>query len=98
MLTIVDEYTRECFATDVPRKLTSADILEGLSDLFIHRGVPSYLRSDNDPEFTANRIRDWLTPVEVQTLFIARGSPWEDGYIESFNGKIRDELLGARVV
>ncbi len=90
MLTIVDEHTRECLAIDVARKLKSEDVLERLSDLFIRRGVPKYLRSDNGPEFTASKVRDWLKRVEVQTLFIEPGSPWENGYIESFNGKLRD--------
>jgi transposase InsO family protein len=93
MLTIVDEHTRESLAIDVARKLRSEDVLERLSDLFIRRGVPKYIRSDNGPEFTANKVRDWLRRVEVQTLFIEPGSPWENGYIESFNGKLRDELL-----
>ena len=93
MLTIVDEHTRECLAIDVARRLKSEDVLERLSDLFIHRGVPKYIRSDNGPEFTANRVRAWLERVEVQTLCIEPGSPWENGYIESFNGKLRDELL-----
>lgn len=93
MLTLMDEYTRECLSIDVARKLNSEDVLERLSDLFVLRGVPKYIRSDNGPEFTANRVRDWLNCVEVQTLFIEPGSPWENGYIESFNGKLRDELL-----
>ena len=93
MLTIVDEYTRECMAIDVARRLCSDDVLERLSDLFVCRGVPKYIRSDNGPEFTAHRVCDWLNRVEVQTLFIEPGSPWENGYIESFNGKLRDELL-----
>jgi transposase InsO family protein len=93
MLTIVDEHSRECLAIDVARKLKSEDVLERLSDLFIYRGVPKYIRSDNGPEFTANKVREWLKRVEVQTLFIEPGSPWENGYIESFNGKLRDELL-----
>ena len=93
MLTIIDEFTRECLTIDVARTLKSEEVLERLSDLFICRGVPKYLRSDNGPEFTANKVRDWLKHVEVQTLFITPGSPWENGYIESFNGKLRDELL-----
>ncbi len=93
MLTIVDEHTRECLAIDVARKLKSEDVLERLSDLFIYRGVPKYIRSDNGPEFTANKVREWLERVEVQILFIEPGSPWENGFIESFNGKLRDELL-----
>lgn len=93
MLTIIDEHTRECLAIDVARKLKSEDVLERLSDLFIRRGVPKYLRSDNGPEFTASNVREWLRRVEVKTLFIEPGSPWEDGYVESVNGKLRDELL-----
>jgi len=93
MLTLVDEFTRECLAIDVAKRLTSEDVLERLSDLFVHRGVPDYIRSDNGPEFTAKSIRDWLSKVGVKTLFIEPGSPWENGYIESFNGKLRDELL-----
>jgi transposase InsO family protein len=93
MLVVIDEHTRECLAIDVARKLTSEDLLERLSDLLICRGVPDYVRSDNGPEFTAHRVRDWLERVEVKTLFIEPGSPWENGYVESFNGKLRDELL-----
>jgi transposase InsO family protein len=97
MLVIVDEHTRECLSIDVARKLTSEDLLERLSDLFICRGVPDYVRSDNGPEFTAHRVRDWLKSVEVKTLFIEPGSPWENGYVESFNGKLRDELLNREI-
>jgi putative transposase len=97
MLTIVDEHTRECLSIDVARRLTSEDVLERLSDLFVRCGVPNYIRSDNGPEFTATRVREWLTRVEVKTLFIEPGSPWENGYIESFNGKLRDELLAREV-
>jgi transposase InsO family protein len=97
MLTIVDEHTRECLSIDVARRLTSEDVLERLSDLFVRRGVPNYIRSDNGPEFTATRVREWLQRVEVKTLFIEPGSPWENGYVESFNGKLRDELLDREV-
>lgn len=97
MLTLIDEQTRECLAIDVARKLKSEHVLERLSDLFVRRGVPKYIRSDNGPEFTANKVRDWLGRVEVQTLFIEPGSPWENGYIESFNGKLRDELLNGEL-
>lgn len=93
MLTLMDEYSRECLAIDVARKLTSEDVLERLSDLFVRRGVPDYIRSDNGPEFTAWKVRGWLQRVGVKTLFIEPGSPWENGYIESFNGTLRDELL-----
>ena len=93
MLTLIDEHTRECLAIDVARSLKSGDVLERLSDLFVRRGVPKYLRSDNGSEFTAKIVREWLGKVGVKTLFIEPGSPWENGYIESFNGKLRDELL-----
>ena len=97
MLTLIDEFTRECLAIDVARRMTSEDVLERLSDLFIHRGPPEYIRSDNGPEFTAHRVRDWLENVGVKTLFIEPGSPWENGFIESFNGKLRDELLNREI-
>jgi transposase InsO family protein len=93
MLTLIDEHTRECLAIDVARRLKSEDVLERLSDLFVRRGVPKYIRSDNGPEFTAKKVREWLTKVGVKTLFIEPGSPWENGYCESFNGRLRDELL-----
>ncbi len=97
MLTIVDEYTRECLAIRVDRRLNSEDVLEQLAALFVYRGVPAYLRSDNGPEFVAKAVREWLAKVGVQTLFIAPGSPWENGYVESFNGKLRDELLNGEI-
>lgn len=97
ILTIVDEYTRECLALRSARKITSDDVIHALSDLFIQRGAPTYLRSDNGPEFTAKSIRDWLERLKVQTLFIEPGCPWENGYVESFNGKLRDELLNGEI-
>jgi transposase InsO family protein len=97
MLNVIDEYTRECLAIDVARRLTSDDVLERLSDLFVRRGLPEHLRSDNGPEFTAKAVREWLGRVGVGTLFIEPGSPWENGYIESFNGKLTDELLDCEV-
>jgi transposase InsO family protein len=97
MLTIVDEYTRECLAIDVERRLDSEDVLDRLEQLFVSRGTPAFIRSDNGPEFTAKVVRDWLPRVGVDTLFITPGSPWENGYIESFNGKLRDELLNAEI-
>jgi len=97
MLTLIDEHTRECLAIDVRRKLKSEDVLERLSELFVCRGVPDYIRSDNGPEFTAIKVREWLERVHVKTLFIEPGSPWENGYIESFNGKLRDELLNLEI-
>jgi transposase InsO family protein len=93
LLTIVDEFTRECLAIEVARRLRSDDVLFCLAELFVHRGLPEYIRSDNGPEFAAKAVRHWLNRVGVRTLFIEPGSPWENGYVESFNGKLRDELL-----
>ncbi len=93
MLAIVDEFTRECLAIDVERRLGSEDVLERLTELFARRGTPEYIRSDNGAEFTAHRGREWLSHLGVKTLFIEPGSPWENGYVESFIGKLRDELL-----
>jgi len=97
LLTLMDEYTRECLSIDVARRLDSEDVLCRLATLFVERGVPKYLRSDNGSEFTALAVREWLKKVGVQTLFIEPGSPWENGYIESFNGKLRDELLDGEI-
>ena len=97
LLTVLDEFTRECLAIEAARRITSDDVLGTLSRLFVQRGAPRYLRSDNGPEFTARTIRQWLERVEVQTLYIAPGSPWENGYIESFNGRLRDELLNGEI-
>jgi putative transposase len=93
MLTIVDEFTRECLVIHVSCKLTSEDVLERLRDLFVRRGVPDRIRSDNRSEFTAKRLREWLERVGVKPLYIEPGSLWEHGYLESLNGKLRDELL-----
>lgn len=97
MLTIVDEFTRECLAIDVSRKMNHEDVLERLAYLFVTRGAPGHVRSDNGSEFTAQAVRSWLERVGVGTLYIEPGSPWENGYIESFNGKLRDELLDREV-
>ena len=97
ILVIVDEYSRECLALEVKRSLKSEDVLATLADLFVERGTPVYIRSDNGSEFTAKAVREWLERVDVQTLFIAPGSPWENGYVESFNGKLRDELLNGEL-
>lgn len=97
MLTMVDEFTRECLAIDVARRITAEDVLERLTDLFIRRAVPDHIRSDNGGEFTAQAVREWLKKVGVRTLFIEPGSPWENGYVESFNGKLRDELLNGEI-
>jgi putative transposase len=97
VLTVLDEFTRECLAMDVARRITSDDVLRRLTQLFSERGTPQYLRSDNGPEFTARAVRAWLQRVGVQTLYIEPGSPWQNGYIESFNGRLRDELLNGEV-
>ena len=97
MLTLVDEYTRECLTIEVSRRIRSMDVLEILSEQFLIHGAPEYIRSDNGSEFTAELIRDWLARLEVQTLYIEPGSPWENGYIESFNGKFRDEFLNGEI-
>jgi transposase InsO family protein len=97
ILTVVDEYTRENLAILVERKLRSEHVVECLSDLFLIHGVPEYLRSDNGSEFTSRLVRHWLSELGVRTLFIEPGSPWENGYIESFNGKFRDELLNGEI-
>jgi putative transposase len=97
ILNIIDEYTRECLAIMVARKITNQDVIDLLFQLFILRGIPKHIRSDNGPEFTAKAIRKWLNRLGVKTLFIEPGSPWENGYIESFNGKMRDELLNREI-
>ena len=96
-LVVVDEYTRECLATRVGRRLNSEDVIDVLADLFVQRRRPEYLRSDNGSEFRAKQVRQWLGALGVTTLFIAPGSPWENGYIESLIGKMRDELLNREI-
>ena len=91
--TVIDEYTRECLAIRADRQIRSSDVIETLAELMMIRGVPDHIRSDNGPEFTARAVREWLGRVGARTLYIEPGSPWENGYIESFNGKLRDELL-----
>ena len=97
ILNIMDEFTRECLAIRVARKIKTQDVIDILFHLFIFRGIPAYLRSDNGPEFTAKAIRAWLNQLGVKTLFIEPGSPWENGYIESFNARLRDELLDREI-
>ncbi len=94
---MVDEYTRECLTIDVARQYRSEQVLDCLAELFVERGAPTYLRSDNGSEFTATAVREWLERVGVTTLFIEPGSPWENGFVESFNGKLRDELLNGEI-
>lgn len=96
-LNIIDEWTRECLSITVSHQITAQDVLNQLYSLFIMRGVPDHIRSDNGSEFTAKAVREWLANVGVKTLFIESGSPWENGYIESFNGKFRNELLNREI-
>jgi len=97
MLNIVDEFTHECLAIRVGRKLKATDVIDVLSDLFILRGVPEYVRSDNGPEFVAEAVQEWITAVGAKTAYIAPGSPWENGFVESFNARLRDELLDGEI-
>jgi putative transposase len=97
MLTVIDEYSRECLAIVVERRLQSDDVLSCITELFVKHGPPEHIRSDNGSEFTARVVRQWLKRLGVQTLFIEPGSPWENGYNESFNGKFRDELLNGEI-
>jgi len=93
LLAVLDEHTRESLAIDVGRRITSNDVIDVLRYLFLVRGEPEYIRSDNGPEFTAKKVKKWLKDMGVKTLFVEPGSPWENGYIESFNARLRDELL-----
>ena len=97
MLTIIDEFTRECLAIVTKRRLNHQDVLDTLVELFTQRGAPQFIRSDNGAEFTALAVRDWLKRLDVKTAYIEPGSPWENGYIEFFNGKLRDELLNGEI-
>jgi transposase InsO family protein len=97
MLAVIDEYTRECLAIEVKRRMTSADVVDVLGDLFLTRGIPDHIRSDNGPEFIASDLRQWLSELTVAPLYIHPGSPWENGYIESFNGRFRDEFLNGEI-
>ncbi len=97
LLTVIDEYARECLAIRAGRSIRSSDVIETLAGLMTDRGVPEHIRSDNGPEFTAKAVREWLGKVGARTLYIEPGSPWENGYVESFNGKLRDELLNREV-
>jgi putative transposase len=97
MLNVIDEFTHECLAIRVGRKLKATDVVDVLSDLFILRGVPGHIRSDNGPEFVAKAVQEWITAVGARTAYIAPGSPWENGFIESFNARLRDELLDGEV-
>ncbi len=97
MLNVIDEFTRECIAIRVERKLKAVDVIDVLTDLFILRGIPGHIRSDNGPEFIAKSLREWIALVGAKTAYIMPGSPWENGYCESFNSKLRDELLDGEI-
>jgi putative transposase len=97
MLNVIDEFTHECLVIRIDRKLKGADIIDVLSDLFILRGVPGHIRSDNGPEFLAKAVQDWIVAAGARTAYIAPGSPWENGYVESFNARLRDELLDGEI-
>ena len=97
MLNVLDEFTRESLVIRVRRRLSSIDVIDVLTDLFILRGIPTWIRSDNGPEFVAEAVRRWIAAVSARTAFIEPGSPWENGYIESFNARLRDELLNGEI-
>ena len=97
LLTLIDESTRECLAIRVERRMGSQEVIETLSDVMLWKGIPEHLRSDNGPEFIAQQLRQWLAKLGTATLYIEPGSPWENGYCESFNGKLRDECLNGEI-
>lgn len=97
VLNVIDEFGKEALAMRVARKLNSTDVIDVLTDLFILRGPPSYVRSDNGPEFVAKAVRQWIEAVGARTAYIEPGSPWENGYVESFNARLRDELLDGEI-
>ena len=97
MLNVIDEFTHECLAIRVARKLKAIDVIDVLSDLFILRGIPGHIRSDNGPEFVARVVREWITALGAKPAFIEPGSPWENGCVESFNARLRDELLNGEI-
>lgn len=97
MLNLIDEFSQECLAIRIDRRLRLTDVIDVLSDLFIMRGVPDHIRSDNGPEFIAKAVQDWIAAVGARTAYIEPGAPWENGYCESFNSKLRDELLNGEI-
>ena len=97
LMTLIDEFTRECLAIRVARRINSLGVIETMADVMLTRGVPEHIRSDNGPEMTSKIVRSWLASVGARTLYIEPGSPWENGYCESFNGKLRDELLNGEI-
>jgi transposase InsO family protein len=97
ILNVIDEFTHECLAIRVDRKLKAIDVIDVLADLFILRGGPGHIRSDNGPEFVAKAVQPWITAVGAKTAYIERGSPWENGFVESFNARLRDERLDGEI-
>ena len=96
-MTLIDEHTRECLAIRVARRINGFGVIETFADVMLERGIPEHVRSDNGPEMTAKVVRAWFQKLGARTLFIEPGSPWENGYCESFNGKLRDELLNGEI-
>ena len=97
-MTLIDEYTRKCLAIRVARRINSLCVIETLADVMLIRGIPEHIRSDNGAEMTAKVIRSWLARLGTRTLYIEPGSPWENGYCELFNGKLRDECLNQEIL
>ena len=97
LMTLIDEFTRECLAIRVARRINGFGVIETFADVMLQRGIPEHIRSDNGPEMTAKVVRSWFQQIGSKTLFIEPGSPWENGYCESFNGKLRDELLNGEI-
>jgi putative transposase len=97
LMTLIDEFTRECLAIKVARRINSFGVIETMADVMLERGVPEHIRSDNGAEMTAKVVRNWLATLGARTLYIEPGSPWENGYCESFNGRLRDECLNGEI-
>jgi putative transposase len=97
MLNLIDEFTRKCLAIHSRRRLNSRNVIEVVANAMIEHGIPEHIRSDNGPEFVAKQLRKWLADIGTQTLYIEPGSPWENGYCESFNSKLRDEFLNGEI-
>ena len=97
ILTLIDEYTWECLALREARRQNSLEVIDTLADVMLGSGIPEHIRSDNGPQFIAHELQNWLAKVGTRTLYIERGSPWENGYCESFNGKLRDECLNGEI-
>jgi len=97
LMTLIDEFSRRCLAIRIARRINAIGVIETLADVMLFEGIPAYIRSDNGPEMIAKVLRQWLTGLGTKSLYIEPGSPWENGYCESFNGKLRDELLNGEI-